>query len=95
MLGLRAAKQDLSGCVAAAQDERVLITNHGKPAAILIGVQGYDMDDILRMVDPSFWKMIARRRKQRTYSHEEVVRELFGSQRKPGKRVKPGRRRAG
>lgn len=78
VIAIRDAKQTLSGCVENAQHESVLITQHGKPAAILVGVRGYDLEDVMLMRDPKFWEMIqARRREATSYSLDEV-REHFG-----------------
>jgi antitoxin (DNA-binding transcriptional repressor) of toxin-antitoxin stability system len=35
----------------------VLITKHGKPAALIIGVEGEDLEDLLTMANPRFWEM--------------------------------------
>ena len=77
VMGLREAKQKLSGCVVRAQHERVLITKQGRPAALMIGVEGHDLEDVLLMQNPRFWKMIEARRAQATLSIEQV-RELLG-----------------
>ena len=58
VLGLREAKQSLSVCIEKSQKDRVLITRHGKPAAVVIGVAGQEMDDVILQMDPKFWKMI-------------------------------------
>lgn len=62
---LREVKQQLSEYVLEAQKERILITKHGKPAALIWGVEGNDLEDIFYMTDPGFWKMIRKRRRQR------------------------------
>ncbi len=91
LIGLRAAKQDLSSTVKTAQREGIVITNHGRPAAVVVGVEGYDMEDVVRMADPDFWKMIQGRRKERGpgYSSSEV-RKILGV-RKKSKRVRKDR----
>jgi prevent-host-death family protein len=71
-VALREAKQSLSGFVAQAQRERVLITKHGKPAALVIGVEGQDIEDVLLSQDPDFWKLVEARRRQPTLSIAEV-----------------------
>jgi prevent-host-death family protein len=87
VLGLREAKQTLSECIDKAQKERVLITKHGKPAAIVIGVAGQDLEDVLLEMDPKFWEMIeTRRRSSSTLSLEEVRRRYGFTQRAKGKR---------
>jgi len=62
VVALREAKQQLSGCVVRAQRERVLITKQARPAALMIGVEGHDLEDVLLMQNPRFWKMIEARR---------------------------------
>ena len=52
VMALREAKQKLSGCVVRAQRERVLITKQGRPAALMIGVEGHDLEDVLLMQNP-------------------------------------------
>ncbi len=76
IVGIREAKNDLSALVARAQRERVVVTNHGKPVALLVGVEGYDLEDVLTASDPAFWKMIEARRKEPTISSADVRREL-------------------
>lgn len=73
---LREAKQQLSGCVAEAQRERVLITKRGRPAALMIGVEGHDLEDVLLMQNPRFWEMIEARRAQPTLSIEDVLKRF-------------------
>lgn len=75
-VALREAKQSLSGYVEHAQRERVLITKHGKPAALVIGVEGQDIEDVLLRQDPAFWKLVEERRRQRTVPLADVRRSL-------------------
>jgi len=75
-VALREAKQSLSGFVAHAQRERVLITKHGKPAALVIGVEGQDIEDVLLSQDPEFWKLVEARRQQPTLSIADVRARL-------------------
>jgi prevent-host-death family protein len=76
VVALRDAKQQLSGCVVHAQRERVLITKQGRPAALMIGVEGHDLEDVLLMQNPRFWKMIEARRTEPTLAIDEVRRQL-------------------
>jgi prevent-host-death family protein len=76
VVALREAKQQLSGCVVRAQRERVLITKQGRPAALMIGVEGHDLEDVLLMQNPRFWKMIEARRAEPTLGLDEVRRQL-------------------
>jgi len=62
MVGLKQAKARLSEFVDAAQRDRVLITRRGQPAALVIGVEGQDMEQVILGNDAEFWKMIEERR---------------------------------
>jgi prevent-host-death family protein len=66
LVAMHEAKAKLSEYVAASQKDRVLITSHGKPVAIVVGVQGEDLEDLLTRTNPKFWEMIDRVRKQPT-----------------------------
>jgi len=83
VVALREAKASLSGYIESAQEDRVLITKHGKPAALVIGVEGEALEDLLTMGNPRFWELIeSRRRPGRTLSLDEVRRRL-GASKKP------------
>lgn len=59
-----------------AQKERVVVTRHGKPIALVTGVTGYDWEDLYWATNASFWKMIEARRNEKTIPFEEVCRRL-------------------
>jgi prevent-host-death family protein len=61
-VALREAKQQLSDYVSQAQKDKIVITKHGKPAAIIWGVEGKDFEDVVYMTNPGFWRMIKARR---------------------------------
>jgi prevent-host-death family protein len=82
-IGVRELQKQLKDCVDTAQAEQVVITRHGKPAAVCIGVEGYDWEDLLWMTDKAFWQMIEERRRQAaTMSQEELEAELLSPQRR-------------
>lgn len=64
------------------QKEGVVVTRHGRPAAVLIGVEGQDWEDLVFQTSASFWKMIERRRNQKTMSLADVRRRLAGRHRR-------------
>ena len=80
------AKNELSAYVDEAQRERVLITRHGKPAVLLIGVEGEDLEDLLTMANPRFWEMIEERRKHSKTVSADEMRRRFGVERAPAKK---------
>ncbi len=59
-----------------AQEDRVIITRRGKPAAVLVGVEGEDWETVILETDPTFWKLVQKRRKQPTVSLEELKARL-------------------
>lgn len=63
---LREVKEQLSRFVFVSQKEPVLITKHGRPVALVKGVEGNDMEDIFYMTNHAFWKTIKKRRQQKT-----------------------------
>jgi hypothetical protein len=52
------------------------VVAQGRPAALMIGVEGHDLEDVLLMQNPRFWKMIEARRAEPTVSLDEVRRQL-------------------
>jgi prevent-host-death family protein len=86
VVALREAKQQLSGCVVRAQRERVLITKQGRPAALMIGVEGHDLEDVLLMQNPRFWKMLEARQAEPTLSLAEARQRLGVPPRRPRRR---------
>jgi prevent-host-death family protein len=50
-LALREAKARLSEAIDSSQDGYVLVTRHGRPAAILVGVEGVDLTDVTALGD--------------------------------------------
>ena len=61
------------------QGERVLVTEGGKPIAVLVGVANKDEEDFQLQSSPEFWRMIeARRRAGAGRPLEEVEAMLFG-----------------
>ncbi len=73
---VRDLQKKVKECVDQAQLDRVVITRHGKPAAVLVGVEGQDWEDVVLQTDPAFWKLIRARRKQPTISLDELKKRL-------------------
>ena len=73
-VGLREAQVHLSGLVDQSQKERVILTRHGRPIAILTGLAGRDLEEVLLTQDPNFRRTIASRRAYRgpLVSHETL-----------------------
>jgi len=75
-INVRDFQKKIRECIEAAQKERVVVTRHGRPAVILIGVEGQDWEDIMYQTSPAFWKMIEARRKERPIPLGEMRRRL-------------------
>jgi len=87
VVALGEAKNSLSAYVDDAQNDRVLVTRHGKPAALIIGVEGEDFEDLMTRSDPKFWQMIeARRRASKTISADEMRKRLVVANKPRSKR---------
>ena len=75
-VNVRNLQRKISECVDIAQKEDVVVTRRGQPAAIVIGVEGQDWEDIFYQTSPAFWKMIEERRKGKSIPFEEMRRRL-------------------
>jgi prevent-host-death family protein len=98
-VGVREAQAQLSGLVDQSQKERIVLTRHGQPIAVLTGVAGKDLEAVLLAQDPEFRKLIEERRRSHgeLVSHEEIraqaERELARERRvaRPRTRASRGR----
>ena len=77
LIGLKEAKTNLSSFVDQSQRERILITRRGKPAAVVIGVEGQDLEQVLLGGDAEFWKMIQQRRQSAATLTSDDIRRSF------------------
>lgn len=73
---VRDLQKKVKECVDEAQEDRVIITRHGRPAAVMVGVEGEDWDAVVLQTDPRFWKLIRARRKQPTISLGQLKTRL-------------------
>jgi prevent-host-death family protein len=88
VIALGKAKNALSTYVDEAQNDRVLITKHGRPAALIIGVEGEEFEDLMTRSDPEFWRTIETRRKSSKSVSADEMRKRLGLRRKPRARKK-------
>jgi antitoxin (DNA-binding transcriptional repressor) of toxin-antitoxin stability system len=63
---------DLESCVRQAQQGRLVVTRKGKPVALVVGVQGLSAEQLELGTSEKFWKLIAKRREQRTMSRASL-----------------------
>jgi antitoxin (DNA-binding transcriptional repressor) of toxin-antitoxin stability system len=75
-------RASLDTCIKESQHERVIITREGKPVALIVGVEGFDTEQLELGTSDRFWKLIRERRGQKTLSRAEVEQRV--SSRKSG-----------
>jgi len=75
-ISVRALQQHVRDCVTASQKDRVVVTKHGIPAALIIGVEGLDWETLALQTNPSFWRMIEKRRSEPTMSLDAMRKAL-------------------
>ena len=74
VVGTREAK--LEECVHDAQREGVVISRNGKPVALLIGVEGLDLEQIELGQSDDFWRLVRGRRKHKSLSRAQLEKRL-------------------
>jgi prevent-host-death family protein len=80
MINIRDARAGLSELVEEAQKGPVCLTRHGKPVAVVTGVEGADLDAFVLESSVDFWREIQKRRKSaKPRVRIEDVRKKLGS----------------
>jgi prevent-host-death family protein len=72
----RDLQKKIKECVDMAQQDQVVITRRGKPAAVMVGVEGKDWEEVVLQTSATFWKFIEERRKEPTMSMKELRTRL-------------------
>jgi prevent-host-death family protein len=75
-INVRDLQKKVKETIEAAQKDRIVVTRHGKPVALVTGVEGHDWEDLYWSTHAAFWRMIEERRKEKTVPLEEVCRRL-------------------
>jgi prevent-host-death family protein len=83
---VRDLQKKVRECVNAAQTDRVVITRHGKPAAVLVGVEGTDWETVVLESNARFWRLIERRRKEPTITMADMRSRVAARRAQPSKR---------
>ncbi len=79
---IRDLQKSLKECVDEAQEDRVIVTRRGRPAAVLIGVADRDWETVVLQTDPRFWRMIRSRRNQKTVPLAEMRERIRAGSRR-------------
>jgi antitoxin (DNA-binding transcriptional repressor) of toxin-antitoxin stability system len=69
-------KAKFKECTEAAQHERVVLTEGGRPIALLVGVVGLDLEQIEFGHSDEFWKLIRQRRTQKSIGRSQLDERL-------------------
>jgi prevent-host-death family protein len=63
LVGVREVQEHLSELLQKSQTEKIVVLRHGRPVAVLSGIEGRDLEEILFEQDPRFAELIASRRR--------------------------------
>ena len=74
VVGIKEAK--LVECVRVAQQDRVVVTRNGKPVALIVGVEGMDLEQLELGNFKKFWEMIEECRRQLSLSRTQLEDRL-------------------
>jgi prevent-host-death family protein len=74
----RDLQKKIKECVDMSQRDRVVITRRGKPAAVMVGVEGKEplLEEVVLQASSTFWRFIEERRKEPTMSMKELRARL-------------------
>ena len=72
----RDLQKKIKKCVDMSQQDQVVVTRRGKPAAVMVGVEGKDWEDVVFQSSSVFWKLIEERRNEPTMSMKELRARL-------------------
>lgn len=82
----------IDACIKDAQRERVVLTRNNKPIVLMVGVEGMDKEQLELGTSDKFWKLITKRRAQKTISRADLERKIKIQNRsasRHAKRAKP------
>jgi len=67
---------NLRDCLDDVRREAVVITRRGKPVALVVGVEGLDLEQIELGYSDKFWRLARKWRRHKTISRAELERRL-------------------
>lgn len=75
-LTLEQLSEQLQDYIRSAQGEQILITDNGKPIALLLGLENSDPEQLNLQLSAQFWEMIRERRQRPTVPLSVVEAQL-------------------
>ncbi len=79
-ISVESFSQDPESFLHAAQAERLLITQGGKPLVVLVGVENKDQEDWSLENSPDSWRLIEQRRNRPTLPLKDLKAWLLGQE---------------
>ena len=73
---VRELQKSIKEAVDSAQEDRVIVTRRGEPAAVLVGVEGKDWETVVLETSSTFWDLVEKRRRESTLSTAELEDSL-------------------
>ena len=67
---------NLRDCLNDSRREGIVFTRRGRPIALLVGVEGLDLEQIELGHSDKFWKLVRKWRRQKTISRAELETRL-------------------
>ena len=94
-IGVREAQVRLSALVQRSQAERVILTRHGHPVAVLTGIEGKDLEDEILFNDPAFRTLMSERLSTQgpLVSHEALLAETEAERARGRRRRRPQKKK--
>jgi antitoxin (DNA-binding transcriptional repressor) of toxin-antitoxin stability system len=75
-MSVRDLQKSIKEAVDHCQNERVIVTRHGRPTAVLVRVEGRDLETVELETSEGLWKLIEQRRMELTISSDELEKRL-------------------
>lgn len=75
-INVRDFQKKIRETVETAQTERIVLTRHGEPVALVVGLEGMEWEDVVLQTSRPFWKLIEKRRRQKTVTLQEMRARL-------------------
>jgi hypothetical protein len=67
---------NLAACVEEAQHARIVVMRNGVPAALVVGLEGMDEEQVELGFSDCFWQLISERREQNTLSRAALEQKI-------------------
>ena len=73
---IRELRDHLSEAVEESQRSAIVLLKHGKPIAVIRGVEGYTLDDLITANDRELWEQVRKARRQISKGKFRTSKEL-------------------